>query len=101
MGHLKGFADEHSLCLLLVHKTRKQKAADTFDMVSGTNGLTGAADGTLLMQKEIRTEATATLEVCGRDQQDQQLTLTRDTQRLSWKLERVEGETLRRYQSHF
>ena len=92
VGSLKRFADEHGICLLMVHHTRKQKATDNFDMVSGTNGLTGAADGTFIMQKTKRTDTTATLEVCGRDQQDQKLTLARDTQRLSWNLESVEGE---------
>ena len=39
---LKAFADEHNICLLLVHHTRKQQAEDKFDMISGTNGLLGA-----------------------------------------------------------
>lgn len=93
VGSLKRFADEHGICLLLVHHTRKQKATDNFDMVSGTNGLTGAADGAFIMQKEKRTEATATLEVCGRDQQDQKFILVRDLERLCWNLDSVEGET--------
>ena len=42
-------------------------------MISGTNGLLGAADGAFLLQKEKRTGNTATLEVSGRDQQDQKL----------------------------
>ena len=40
-------------------------------MISGTNGLMGAADGAFLLQKEKRTGSAATLEVSGRDQQDQ------------------------------
>lgn len=68
---LKKFADSYGITLLLVHHTRKQKADDTFDMISGTNGLLGAADGAFLLQKEKRTGITATLEVSGRDQQDQ------------------------------
>lgn len=42
---LKKFADSYGICLLLVHHTRKQQADDKFDMISGTNGLLGAADG--------------------------------------------------------
>ena len=42
---LKRFADGTGVCLLLVHHTRKQQADDKFDMISGTNGLMGAADG--------------------------------------------------------
>ena len=55
MARLKSFADAHGLCLLLVHHTRKQNADDKFDMISGTSGLLGAADGAFLLQKEKRT----------------------------------------------
>ena len=89
---LKAFADEHGICLLLVHHTRKQQAEDKFDMISGTNGLLGAADGAFLLQKERRTSNTATLDISGRDQQDQRLYLTRNEERLIWTLERAETE---------
>ena len=62
---LKAFADEHGICLLLVHHTRKQQAEDKFDMISGTNGLLGAADGAFLLQKERRTSNAATLDISG------------------------------------
>lgn len=89
---LKKFADSYGITLLLVHHTRKQKADDTFDMISGTNGLLGAADGAFLLQKEKRTGNTATLEVSGRDQQDQRLHLIRNENTLAWDLERMETE---------
>lgn len=89
---LKKFADRYGITLLLVHHTRKQKADDTFDMISGTNGLLGAADGAFLLQKEKRTGNTATLEVSGRDQQDQRLHLKRNENTLAWDLERTETE---------
>ena len=92
VGKLKRFADGYGVCLLLVHHTRKQQADDKFDMISGTNGLAGAADGAFLLQKEKRTDSTATLDVVGRDQQDQRLYLTRDKEHLTWMLDRVETE---------
>lgn len=92
---LKQFADESGVCLLLVHHTRKQQADDKFDMISGTNGLLGAADGAFLLQKEKRTDRAATLELSGRDQQDQRLHLNRDMERLVWQLERTETELRR------
>ena len=92
VGRLKQFADSYGICMLLVHHTRKQSADDRFDMISGTNGLLGAADGAFLLQKEKRTDNTATLEVAGRDQQDQKLHLVRDMDRLTWELERTETE---------
>ena len=92
VGRLKQFADYHNICLLLVHHTRKQQADDKFDMISGTNGLLGAADGAFMLHKERRTGNEAVLEVSGRDQQDQRLYLTRDLKRLIWQLERAETE---------
>ena len=63
IGKLKEFADKHDICILIVHHTRKQPAGDSFEMISGTTGLLGCADGELLMQKEKRTDGRATLEV--------------------------------------
>ncbi len=82
VGRLKQFADYHNVCLLLVHHTRKQQADDKFDMISGTNGLLGAADGAFILQKEKQTDSAAVLDVSGRDQQDQRLYLTRDMDHL-------------------
>ena len=87
---LKTFADTYGICLMVVHHTRKQKADDAFDMISGTNGLMGAADGAFLLQKEKRTSNAATLEVSGRDQQDQRLYLLRNEEKLCWDLDRIE-----------
>ena len=89
---LKQFADSYGICILLVHHTRKQTADDKFDMISGTSGLLGAADGVFLLQKEKRTGNAATLEVSGRDQQDQKLYLIRNTETL---LQRAETELWR------
>ncbi|MDD6022236.1 MAG: helicase RepA family protein [Oscillospiraceae bacterium] len=89
---LKKFADSYGICLLLVHHTRKQTADDKFDMISGTNGLLGAADGAFLLSKEKRTSNAATLDISGRDQQDQRLHLIRNEDTLAWNLERTETE---------
>ena len=92
VSQLKQFADAKGICLLLVHHTRKQQADDKFDMISGTNGLLGAADGAFLLQKAKRTDSTATLDVSGRDQQDQRFHLIRDPERLLWQLDHTETE---------
>ena len=92
IARLKQFADNSGVCLMLVHHTRKQKADDPYDMISGTNGLLGAADGAFLLQKEKRTTNAATLDVSGRDQQDQRLYLNRNPEKLIWELERTEAE---------
>ena len=82
IGQLKHFADQTGIALLLVHHTRKQQADDKFDMISGTNGLLGAADGAFVLQKEKRTGNTAVLEVSGRDQPEQRLILKKDMEML-------------------
>lgn len=92
IGKLKQFADKHCICVLVVHHTRKQPAGDTFEMISGTTGLLGCADGSLLMQKKKRTALNATIDVVGRDQQDQILYLTKDPDTQIWNLEKTENE---------
>lgn len=92
VGQLKRFADSKGICLLLVHHTRKQQAEDKFEMISGTTGLLGCADGAFLLRKEKRTDLTATLDIVGRDQADQRLHLIRDEERLIWQLDHAETE---------
>ena len=92
IGRMKQFADRHKLCMLLVHHTRKQPAGDKFEMISGTNGLLGCADGAFLLHKERRTDTNAILEIVGRDQADQTLYLQRDPERLIWNFDRSETE---------
>ena len=92
VGKLKQFADRNGVCLLLVHHTRKQQAGDKFEMISGTTGLLGCADGAFLLQKEKRIDLNATLEIVGRDQPDQKLHLIRDPERLIWEFDHVETE---------
>ena len=92
IGKLKQFADKYGICVLIVHHTRKQPAGDSFEMISGTTGLLGCADGALLMQKKKRTALEATVDVVGRDQQDQILYLSKDPATQIWSLERTETE---------
>lgn len=92
VSRLKQFADSHGVCLMIVHHTRKMPASDKFEMISGTTGLLGSADGAFVLQKEKRTDDTATLDVVGRDQPDQRLYLRKDEERLVWCLVKAERE---------
>lgn len=92
INQLKQFSDSWGICLLLVHHTRKQKSSDNFDMISGTNGLLGCADGAFMLYKKTRTSNKATLEISGRDQQDQKIHLIRDEEKLCWNFEKTETE---------
>lgn len=92
IARIKRFTDRYGVCVLLVHHTRKQNADDKFEMISGTTGLLGSADGGFILQKEKRTSNKATLEVSGRDQPDQKFHLSRNPQTLLWELETAETE---------
>ena len=89
---LKEFSDNRSVAVLVVHHTRKMEASDSFDMISGTNGLLGAADGAFILIKKKRTDNEATMQVVGRDQEDQVLTLEFNRDRCVWELKKVEKE---------
>ena len=92
VAKLKALADSYKVTMLIVHHTRKQQADDKFDTISGTNGLLGAADGAFVLTKEKRTANAATLDITGRDQQDQRIRLVRDPKRLVWNFEKSETE---------
>lgn len=83
---LKAFSDRHNLAIIVVHHTRKLGASDSFDMISGTNGLLGAADGAFILQKKKHTDPTAVMQVVGRDQPDQELTLEFSQENCVWEL---------------
>ena len=93
MTQLKKIADDNGICLLLVHHTRKKEdESDAFNTVSGTNGLTGAADGSFIFAKKRRTDSDADLQFTGRDLQDQIFYLSKNRETLTWELDRVEVE---------
>jgi len=89
---LKAFSDKYGICLLVVHHTRKMESDDSFDMIFGTNGLLGAADGAFIMQKKKRTDNTAVMDIVGRDQQDQELTIEFNREQCVWTLTKAETE---------
>lgn len=72
---LKAVADRNDICLLVVHHLRKQEDKDPFKQLSGTNGLNGAADGSIVLDRQKRQEGTATMSATGRDIEDMELTL--------------------------
>ena len=93
MAQLKQIADSNDICLLLVHHTRKKEdESDAFNTVSGTNGLTGAADASFIFSKKRRTDSEAVLQCTGRDVQDQMFYLSRNRETLIWELDRMEVE---------
>ena len=92
ISKIKKIADDKNLCILVVHHTRKQTATDTFEMISGSQGLMGAADGAFIITKEKRNSNKAVLEISGRDQPDMKMILERDPEHCFWKLAEMKTE---------
>jgi hypothetical protein len=76
-GRFKTIADNYSVPILLIHHVRKQAAEDWQDLVSGTNGLTGAMDATLVLERS-RGQADGVLHVTGRDVVENDYAMTFD-----------------------
>lgn len=66
MSRAKRLADTYGVAVVLVHHVRKMGSDDFLAEVSGTNGLAGAADATLVL-KRARGTADGVLHVTGRD----------------------------------
>jgi hypothetical protein len=79
-------AANHSVAVLIVHHLRKLGAEDPLDQVSGSMGLTGRADGALVLNRE-RGRADAYLYVTGRDiEEEKELALSWDSTTATWKI---------------
>lgn len=48
---LQKYASEHRIAIVLVTHTRKAEAEDPLESISGTNGITGAADAVLVLSR--------------------------------------------------
>lgn len=83
---LKQIADRHKLAILLVHHLRKSADNDPLNMISGTTGITGGADSNFVLQKDKRTENTATLICTGRDIEQRELSLRFNKETFLWEL---------------
>jgi len=51
LSPLQRWASEHRLAVVVVTHVRKMEAEDPLEMISGTNGLTGAADSILILNR--------------------------------------------------
>jgi RecA-family ATPase len=69
---LQDIARQRGIAIVVIHHTRKADADDAFDTVSGTLGLTGAADAILVLQKR---SGSITRHACGRDIEDSETAL--------------------------
>ncbi len=92
VAQIKDIADRLGVCILLIHHLRKAQADDPFDTLSGSLGLTGGADGILVMENS---KGNTILHVTGRDVEEAEYAIELDRQMLTWRLlgERSEVKT--------
>jgi hypothetical protein len=64
ISELQRVAHKRAIAIVVIHHVRKMEADDPFDTVSGTNGLTGAADTILVLKRQA---GNVTLHARGRD----------------------------------
>ena len=86
VGLLKQLADKHHIAILLIHHLRKLHDDDPMNMISGSTGLSGAADSAFVLQKNARSANAASLHCTGRDIPDRTLKLELGEDDHIWKL---------------
>ncbi|MBT0771369.1 AAA family ATPase [Kineosporia sp. J2-2] len=83
VGRIKKIADQYGIAIVLIHHVRKAGSEDFLQEVSGTNGIAGAADATLIL-KRARGQADGTLSITGRDVEETEIALTHDQNTGHW-----------------
>ncbi len=72
----QALAAQHRVAIVFLHHDRKASVTDFVDAVSGTHGLAGVADSTLVLQRD-RMETYGRLLLTGRDVEERELSLRR------------------------
>jgi hypothetical protein len=85
IGHLKQIAKAFKVSIVVVHHLRKMDAVDVFARVSGTYGLTGAADTIVVIDKK-EYSCHAKLRVTGRDVKEKDYSMKFEEDTWTWKL---------------
>jgi len=86
ISELKRLADHHRVAVVAVTHTRKMGADDLFDTISGSVGLTGAADTSIVLRR-ARNETAGVLAVTGRDVPECEYAVQFDGDRSTWTLD--------------
>ncbi|MFB7422585.1 AAA family ATPase [Streptomyces hydrogenans] len=85
VGYAKRLADHYGIAVVLVHHVRKAGSDDFLTEVSGTNGIAGAADATLVL-KRARGKADGILHVTGRDVDEAEYALQFQAASGAWQM---------------
>jgi hypothetical protein len=83
---LKEFAEKNHLAVVVVtHTTKMIHIEDEMSNVSGTNGVTGAADAVVVLSKEKRTDKEAKMFITGRKVRQSMHNIKFDDSRCQWE----------------
>ncbi len=85
VGYAKRLADHYGIAVVLVHHVRKAGSDDFLTEGSGTNGIAGAADATLVL-KRARRQADGILHVTGRDVDEAEYALQFQAASGAWQM---------------
>lgn len=88
LGKLKTLiADKYNICLMVIHHTRKMKDDNPYNMISGSNGIMGAADTAWLIERGEKKDGktAARLHITGRDVNVNDLKLEFNAQTCIWE----------------
>ncbi|MGN1132910.1 MAG: hypothetical protein ACI4RN_00485 [Oscillospiraceae bacterium] len=81
---LKSLADKLEIAIVVVHHTRKCSDSDPFNMISGSTGISGCVDGSMVLIENKRGCRNAKLYCVGRDIENQEINLVFEKGR--WKV---------------
>lgn len=74
LSALKKIADNHGICIFVVHHTRKERdGGNIFNDMTGSTGIMGVADTVMILRKDDRFGDNATLCITGRDVEEKKL----------------------------
>lgn len=81
---MKALADKLEITIVVVHHTRKCADSDPFNMISGSTGLSGCVDGSMVLIESKRGSRTAKLHCVGRDIENAEINLQFDSNLKKW-----------------
>ena len=74
LSGLKKLADDHGICIFVVHHTRKERdSSNIFNDMTGSTGILSVADTGMILRKDDRFGDCATLCITGRDVEEKKL----------------------------
>ncbi len=83
IGALKAIADDYGICLLVIHHLRKSKGDDPMDEISGSTGISGAADTLMVIKRKLGTND-GVLYVSGRNVEEQEIAMVFNKRNKKW-----------------